>query len=536
MKIKEISQNIISILIKYCLEIISIIVGIIGIISIFITAYFNTTYNTATEVTSFKFGFGIIPILGICILVLILLFNKKFQKGYLKKISTKILLIIIPILLFIIYIFWISILKLEPIDDQKRIHEMAIDMINGKIGLYFVQPMYLFLYPYQLGIVFFVSIFYKVFGQNFIVFEYVNAICSILNFYLLYLISKEIFKEDISRYLIILLLGFGLYFMFWNVYFYGNIVGLTFGLSAILFTLKYLNNNKVHYIAISGVMIAISIILKSNYNIFLCGILVILILDLISNFNKNKMICLIIFLITYFMISIFYNITMEKFYDIKKPSGVPMINFIYMGMSDKVDLYPGWYNEETLNIYYRNNLDYEKSSKEARDLIKSRLKHFSKKPKEFLEYYAKKIGSTWLNPTFQTVWCSTPGARYEWDIEYAEYLNHHQKVLSIVTGNIYKIVEFYFDIFQVIVFIFAGIGIFNLAKKQELKIQYVLLPIIFLGGFLFHIIWETKAIYVLQYYYLLLPFSAYGIYYFSNLNFNITINKIKGLINNKAKI
>ena len=516
MKIKEISQSIISILIKYCLEIISIIVGIIGIISIFITAYFNTTYNTATEVTSFKYSFVIFPILTILFIIGIVTICNKKENHYFKKIPTKVLLSIIPIILFIIYIFWISILKLEPIDDQKRIHEMAIDMINGKIGLHFVQPMYLFLYPYQLGIVFFVSIFYKVFGQNFIVFEYVNAICSILNFYLLYLISKEIFKDNISKYLVFLLLGFGLYFMFWNVYFYGNIVGLTFGLSAILFTLKYLNNNKVFNITISGVMISISIILKSNYNIFLCGILVILILDLISNFNKNKMICIIMFLIAYFMISIFYNITMEKIYDIKRPLGVPMINFIYMGMSDKVDLYPGWYNEDTLNIYYRNNLDYEKSSKEACDLIKKRLNHFSKNPKEFLEYYAKKIGSTWLNPTFQTVWCSTPGARYEWDIEYAEYLNHHQKVLSIVTGNIYKIIEFYFDIYQVIIFIFGGIGIFYLSKNQERKMQNVLLPVIFIGGFLFHIIWETKAIYVLQYYYLLLPFSAYGIWIIEN--------------------
>ena len=46
--------------------------------------------------------------------------------------------------------------------------------------------------------------------------------------------------------------------------------------------------------------------------------------------------------------------------------------------------------------------------------------------------------------------------------------------------------------------------------------QNVLLPVIFIGGFLFHIIWETKAIYVLQYYYLLLPFSAYGIWIIEN--------------------
>lgn len=40
----------------------------------------------------------------------------------------------------------------------------------------------------------------------------------------------------------------------------------------------------------------------------------------------------------------------------------------------------------------------------------------------------------------------------------------------------------------------------------------MLLPLIFLGGFTFHLIWETKAIYVLQYFYLLVPYAAFGIY------------------------
>ena len=53
----ELLQKKFDLIIKYALIIISIIVGIIGIISIFITAYFNTTYNTATEVTYFHFSY-----------------------------------------------------------------------------------------------------------------------------------------------------------------------------------------------------------------------------------------------------------------------------------------------------------------------------------------------------------------------------------------------------------------------------------------------------------------------------------------------
>ena len=511
-------NGIINFISKYCLIIISIIIGIIGIISIFVTAYFNTTYNTATEVTYFKFSFGILEImLTLFFLSLIVFTGKKI----IIRINTKLLVGIILIIMLSLFIVWINIIKLEPIDDQKRIHEMAIDMINGKIGLHFVQPMYLFLYPYQIGIVSFVSIFYKIFGQNFLNFQYINSIFSITNLFLLFLISKEIFKdngEDIEKYLIILLTGFGLYFVFFNVYFYGNIVGFSFALLSIYFILKYLSNNKVFLAFLSGVFISVSIILKTNYNIFLCGIAIIVLLDLLKNWKKRKLLAIALFIIAYLIINFSFNICIRKIYDIKMPEGVPMINFIYMGMSDKIELYPGWYNGDTLDIYYRNNLNYESSSKEAKELIKNRIIYFLNNSSSFIEYYAKKIGSTWLNPTFQTVWVSTPGARYEWDTKYAEYLNNHQKVLSIVSGNLYKIIEKYFDIYQIIIFIFGSIGIFILSRNDRIEIKKLLLPIIFLGGFLFHIIWETKAIYVLQYYYLLLPFSAYGIYKISKLN------------------
>lgn len=81
---------------------------------------------------------------------------------------------------------------------------------------------------------------------------------------------------------------------------------------------------------------------------------------------------------------------------------------------------------------------------------------------------------------------------------------------NILCGNIYKVSERAMDVFQIITFISAGAALLSLIKKSNTK--YALLPLTFLGGFIFHIIWETKAIYVIQYFYLMLPFAAYGIY------------------------
>ena len=56
-------QKIIFFLLKYGTIIISIIIGIIGFLSIFITAYFNSTFYHPEEKTSFKYIFGCVEIL-----------------------------------------------------------------------------------------------------------------------------------------------------------------------------------------------------------------------------------------------------------------------------------------------------------------------------------------------------------------------------------------------------------------------------------------------------------------------------------------
>lgn len=506
-------QNSINFLLKYGLKIVSIIVGIIGILSIFITAYFDCTFYHPAEKTYFKYSLGILEILiSLFVIFLIAILNKKI----LKKIPSLAILLTILSVCILVFIIWINAMKLNPETDQKMIHDMAIALLDNNISSFTSTAQYLFLYPFQFGLTLFVSTIYKIFGHNYLYIEYINAFCSIINMIILYYISKIIFKnETIQKILVFLLGGFSLYWMFFNVHFYGNIIGLTLALLSLLFTLLYLEKEKLYFLVPTGLFIALSIIIKSNYNIFLCGIILILLLDIIKKWNLKTLAIIPIFLISYFTINLCYNITFNKLTNIDtKKAGVPMISYVYMGMSEPTDLSPGWYNSATIDLFRENNYDVEKTSKESKKLIQERLSFFIKNPKDFISYYSEKIGSTWLNPTFQTIWCSLPGVRYRYYEEYANYISYHGKALSMVGGNLAKVEEKYFDIYQIIIFIFAGLGIFKIAKDFDLK--KALIPIIFIGGFLFHILWETKAIYVIQYYFILLPYAAFGINYLIN--------------------
>ena len=116
-------QKITNFCIKNIVIVAAIIIGIIGILSIFITAYFNTTITNPVEKTSFKYSFGIIEILLTLLSVfLIAILSKKIFRNF----SSKKLLFLLLICAAIPFVYWIKTLQLVPEADQKMIHEMAI--------------------------------------------------------------------------------------------------------------------------------------------------------------------------------------------------------------------------------------------------------------------------------------------------------------------------------------------------------------------------------------------------------------------------
>ncbi|HFI0516373.1 TPA: hypothetical protein ACGOXF_001912, partial [Streptococcus suis] len=57
-------------------------------------------------------------------------------------------------------------------------------------------------------------------------------------------------------------------------------------------------------------------------------------------------------------------------------------------------------------------------------------------------------------------------------------------------------------------------------KINDVDFNLLIFLIYLIGGFIFHIFWETKARYVFPYVYLLLPIVAFNISYFSNKLFS----------------
>lgn len=494
---------------KAILLTVAIIMIIIGLFAIHTTVFFNLVINFASETCFFKTD-NIFFNLLFCIITLLSLYF--IYKKILPKISEKTILIILIIISLCLGFFWVNYIKFRPLADQSMLVYCAECLLNKDVTTILEPGEYLNRNPHQLGCILYIMTAFKLFNNtNPLTLQNLNVLYSVINAILLYLICRELFKEAIVRKISLLLIGFfSVYWTFFAVHVYGNIPGLMFGLLALLFTLKYLDKTEPYKLVIIAISITLAYMLKSNYEIFLCAILIVLVLKAFQTKQKTPIIGAIVILIAMFSFkSLIYTI-IEKNTGYSLDTGVDMTAYIYMGIAEPNNLSPGWYTADVEVIYNEANFDKETSKTISQDLLINRVKYLLTNLDYTFRYFESKLKTTWLNPTFQVFWCSTPSTLLDIDPAYNNNIAPKRLLISILTGTAFKIEERILDVYQIITFIFAGIGLINCFKTGSLK--HTLLPLTFLGGFIFHIIWETKSIYVIQYFYMMLPFAAYGLY------------------------
>lgn len=487
---------------------VGIITITIGLLAIFITVYFDLLINFASEKCQFKIDNIFLNIIfSIISLGILYLFYK-----ILPKINKYILLALALAITLILGLWWVNTIGFRPISDQSMVVYCGEKLAENDLPTILNPGEYLNRNPHQLGFSLYIMTIFRMLNKNSVLsLQILNVVYSTISGFVLYLICKEIFKEEIIQKLCLLFIAFfSMYWSIFSVHVYGNIPGLLFGLIALLFTLKFLNNNKIYNIAIAGGSISLAYLLKSNYEIFACAIIIILALYFLQTYKKQAIAGAILILFCMFTFKTYVYKHVENGTGYSLSEGVPMIAYIYMGIAEPVTLTPGWYTADVENIYNQSGFNKKESTKIASELLKNRLIFFTENLGYVWNFFTSKLQTTWLNPTFQVFWCSTPSTMMTLDAEYNLRIVSQPIIEDILCGDIQKNTERIMDIFQIITFISAGFALFTLFKTGSLK--EALLPLTFLGGFIFHIIWETKSIYVIQYFYILLPFSAYGIY------------------------
>ena len=499
---------------RFSINFVTILVAIIlialTICTLFIRANFrNTTYTDYNEGIYYTINF--IPTILIGIILLTSIFYLVYNIS--KKLNIKIILIISLSLVTIFSLFWVNFVQAPVKADQKFVLAAAISFKNGDYS-FLDEGGYLFLHPLQLGIVFFLEFLINIFFTSSpLLIQNLNILFTIISFYILYKITKLIYKnEEINKMLLIIFPSF-LVLPMLCVMVYGNIFGFAFSLIAIYLLLLYYKDRKVKYLLIACFSLIFSIILKSNYEIIMIAFIISLILDCIQKFDKKNLLIVLLTLVLF----VFSNKAIIKYAELRTgkeiSDGTPMISYIAMGIQKPATRNAGWYNEgkNVEAIYNDNNYNTEAAKAESIEIIKNRLEEFISSPKTFIKFYADKILSTWCEPAFQGIWSAEPLDEFEnSSSEYQNYIQNNKILQSIFHGKLHTFITYYLNIFEVLVFAMSSVStIYNIKLKKFTEQNFILL-LSFLGGFLFHILWETKCIYVIPFYFLLLPSAACG--------------------------
>ncbi len=403
---------------------------------------------------------------------------------------------------------------------------------------------YAYTYPSQNGLILYMAALSFFFGEAaFAVFQIFN-----IAFFFLGIVSlQQMMIRGNRKHGVLLWMACCLPFSFYILFVYGTMPG--FGLSCLAMErlVRYVEERRGMDFWMGAVAAAAAVILKSNYEI----VLVALFLYLASSGAFRKKIRLLVAAVLLVAVYVLGNWGIQtgmSFITGYPPSdGAPMIAWVQMGLEES-KRGPGWYNGYQVKLFQKADGDADLASAWAQADLRKTLSDMAEEPAKTADFFVRKIESIWAEPTFQSLWIQEVG-----NTSWAEESPPWQ--LFKEEGILNRLYVFAANWMQTFVYamacIWAMIGMrdrdgltkksqtkrvkekraeiekvtktVEMEKKQRMEMHQeplehgkqdkwgMLLPgIVFIGGFLFHLVWEAKGQYSVVYFMLLLPYAYLG--------------------------
>lgn len=361
---------------------------------------------------------------------------------------------------------------------------------------------YIYKYPHQFGITIFYMILSKIFGNlNIIAFQIVNGICILLSYYLLARIAKLLTHgKEWSDAATLIVCAVFLPYIFYVTFLYGTVVGFCLAILSFYHMLLFREKCKWIYMLSSGLCIMLAAILKSNYMVFMIAMLIYLVGNAIADFDIDRK--------TAYMSLIFGTVVLVFFFAGRwginryltslnhgeQIRGIPMMTYITMGLQDGKTA-AGWYNGYNNTVYEQNMYDYAKTADAAKEDLVKIVRKYPEDMSASISFFVKKVTSQWNNPTFQSLWI-------------LDERSGKNGLAWIMQGNARYLYIIFVNVLQT--WILVGTFLYALLRIKKSTWQEILLPLAFIGGFLFHTFWEAQSVYAMPYFLLLFPLCIWG--------------------------
>lgn len=400
-------------------------------------------------------------------------------------------------------LFFVLLFRCGVVCDSKSLSDIASAFMRNDFSA-FARGEYLHHYSFQLGMIALLETIYRLFGvENFLAFQLINVIAVTSMICLLNKITWELF-EDEQILILEALISMGMLPLYlFATFVYGDLIGFALGIGAVYCGVLYIKQEKWKYLLAAGALFMLAIPIKSNVNVLLAAFLITVLLKILEN-RKWSLLLWLAGIAVLSQAGVYgINLMYAQRAGIGAVwEGTPKIAWIAMGMQEakEEDNGCGWYNGYNWHVYEENEYDQEATTQACLENIKESVKRFRAEPGYAVYYFYRKFVSQWNAPTFQAMITN------EWYSRYTENRSGLADFLIYGTGRriLYQLMNF----FHLFMFLGATAGCFWMLKNWRLERAYLALNIF--GGFLFHMIWEAQARYVLCYYVMMLPIASVG--------------------------
>jgi hypothetical protein len=473
--------------------------------SIFTTIY----YKMHQENDKLYFKAENIPLLVISVglsLFVFYIFKKKeiFTKN--KK------LMAIGLLFCILYcLILIFSIKPMPVNDSGLLDAHINSFVRGDYSQLTEKGGYLYTWPFQLGYVFFGEFMTKVFGSgNYLAWNFAQLISILFTMYFLDKICMECFEDaEICGIMSFLSMG-ALFFYNYVTYIYGDILSMGPQTLALYLMIRYMKTGEQRYGLGSGLSISIGVMLKTNCEIAVIALIMILFINGIGSKSddakvelKNRVIIALCMLVFVFGQKAYINNHYMKVTGLEEiPKGNPSVAHIAMGLQEDGGLEPGWYNGYNYRVFGDNNYDTELTKKAAVAKIGERFELFAHHPFYAARFFTRKYITQWADP----VCISTQNL---------DYVSRHHEISalgnSIVFGVGSTVLAWIMNVFMTLCYLGVVVYLAGVLRKRHVSDYEMLMLLLIFGGMVFHEFWEGSSRYAMRYYIYQLPFAACGL-------------------------
>ena len=488
------------------------LIAVLGIIFLTIIVILNIIYTTdmtASEQITINFN-SVLYVVGLIAVGVILFYITYFANKHLfndtetkNKHKLRVVLFIISIILYIVFAVVFNIfVRPYVVGDSVHVCNLAQTFYRGEdellthdtyLGITLFE--YMQAYPQQISLAFVFSIIFHIIHYDLMeILRIFNIQCILLMVFAVYKITKQLaktYKVNIVLMLVLFLTFFTIPML--TTFLYGDIPSLAFCLLAVYFMMKYTETKKLRYPILATIFTMFAYMMRMNSLIFIIATVIYLLFSFFKGCTKRKgkeNALQIAVIVCYVVLSILPTTLVQNYYakayNLDESKRYPMTSYLLMAMEEGPRA-NGWYSEE---IASKAITDPEAAKAEYPQKIRERLSYFASNPGYAFQFYTGKIASTWTENTYSAIMNNTLDDNAPIN-KVKEPLTFYQKVLLLLTCLCCIVIL--------------------IQNRKNLSLEVIFLVTIFIGGFLFHLLWEAKSRYILPYIVVLIPIASIAI-------------------------